>query len=275
MILKGIDSEASKNLLGEIPEHKVGECMCGLAVTTKTALYSKDIFTDMRCTWEECKKAGLKSFAALPLFSGEEVIGVVGLSSKEERNFEPEAEFLETLSKTISIGLSNALSYTIIQETEASLKESRQQLQQIYNSAGDIIFLLEVYDEKEFSFVSMNEPGLKAIGATLEQICNKNVKDIIPQPSLDLVLSKYHQAIQTKNTIRWEEVTEYPTGVKTAIISISPIFNESGKCIQLVGTLHDITERKRAEKEIMLLNTELEKRVIERTAKLQEANKEL
>lgn len=43
----------------------------------------------------------------------------------------------------------------------------------------------------------------------------------------------------------------------------------------VVGTLLDVTERKRAEAEIHRLNDELERRVIERTAKLKAANEEL
>ncbi len=91
LILSGIDSTKSKNILGKIPIHNVGECMCGLSVTLKKALYSKNIFEDLRCTWDECKEAGLKSFAALPLFKGEDVIGVIGLAKFEEYDFEKES----------------------------------------------------------------------------------------------------------------------------------------------------------------------------------------
>ncbi|KAF0109022.1 MAG: sensor histidine kinase lipoprotein [Anaerolineaceae bacterium] len=108
LILKGIAPKKAAKRLGAIPNHRVGECMCGLAVSLGKPLYSRDIFTDMRCTWEECKKAGFRSFAALPLRSGTEIIGVVGLASDSDRDFEPQAEFLETLTSQVSIALENA-----------------------------------------------------------------------------------------------------------------------------------------------------------------------
>ncbi|MEO8474888.1 MAG: PAS domain S-box protein [Chryseolinea sp.] len=51
--------------------------------------------------------------------------------------------------------------------------------------------------------------------------------------------------------------------------------NEKGVAIQLLGIVQDITERKKAEEEILTLNAELEQRVKIRTEQLQQANKEM
>jgi light-regulated signal transduction histidine kinase (bacteriophytochrome) len=51
--------------------------------------------------------------------------------------------------------------------------------------------------------------------------------------------------------------------------------NKEGKMIRMVGIVQDITERKMAENTIRLLNNELEQRVLDRTAQLEEANREL
>jgi PAS domain S-box-containing protein len=57
--------------------------------------------------------------------------------------------------------------------------------------------------------------------------------------------------------------------------TIVPFLNEQGKPRQYVAIRTDITDRKNAEETIRRLNTELEERVIERTAELVAANKEL
>jgi PAS domain S-box-containing protein len=57
--------------------------------------------------------------------------------------------------------------------------------------------------------------------------------------------------------------------------TIVPFLDDAGKPRQYVAIRADITERKRAEGEITLLNAELERRVAERTSQLESANREL
>ena len=58
-------------------------------------------------------------------------------------------------------------------------------------------------------------------------------------------------------------------------VSHGPIKTEAGEVIGVVVLAQDMTERKRAEEEIRKLNQELEQRVVDRTAQLEAANKEL
>lgn len=112
------------------PVHRVGECLCGLVARDRKPVYSRQVGHDPRCTWEECKRVGIQSFAALPLVSEDQVIGVLGLASGVDRDFELQAAFLETLAASVSIGLRNALLHEEIARHVADLEKeiaSRQQ----------------------------------------------------------------------------------------------------------------------------------------------------
>jgi len=57
--------------------------------------------------------------------------------------------------------------------------------------------------------------------------------------------------------------------------TITPVRNNQGEVTHFIAIKQDITERKRMEEQILKLNRDLEQRVIERTAQLEAANKEL
>lgn len=144
-------------------------------------------------------------------------------------------------------------------KAEEALLISEQKLRMIFSSTTDTVFLLSVENGNRFIFNSINDAGLKAMGIAKEEIINKLVDEVIPPGSLQLVLNKYAEAIQNKKSVQWEETSEYPTGIKTGIVTVTPIYDENEKCIWLVGTVYDITERRKAEDEnrfqANLLNT--------------------
>ncbi len=111
LVLKGLMPTTHGLRAEEIPSQRFGECLCGLAVSEGQPVFSIDIRNDPRCSLNTCKKAGLHSFAAFPLLTAGEIIGVLGVASLKERDFKEEAAFLEALSNEIAIGLKNNFLY--------------------------------------------------------------------------------------------------------------------------------------------------------------------
>lgn len=149
LLLRGVAPPQARQSFGSVPEHRVGECMCGLAVQEGRVLYSRNIFSDARCTWEECKQMGLRSFAALPLMAGGEIFGVVGLAAEKERDFETRAAFLETLASHAAAAMRNALLYDETRRHVSELQavhQSGQRLARLHDLqqlAQEILAVLE------------------------------------------------------------------------------------------------------------------------------------
>jgi signal transduction histidine kinase len=72
-----------------------------------------------------------------------------------------------------------------------------------------------------------------------------------------------HRVVWPDGTVRW--VSETGDVVRDA----------AGKAVRMLGVVQDITERKRAERQIRQLNQRLEQRVLERTAELTKTNRQL
>jgi PAS domain S-box-containing protein len=224
-------SRAVEQILGYTPEEIVGR------------MHFYDLFVPE--TRDEIKAAAFEVFArrdpfrAFPNLSVRKDGGVVAL---------------ETNGLPILDGNGNLLGYrgadmdvTERKRAERSARENEQRLVSIYNTVRDVIFHLAVEPEGQFRFVSVNAAFLKVTGLSREAVVGKTVNEVIPEPSLTMVLEKYRQAVEENTVVVWEETSDYPTGRLIGKVSVAPVFDNKGRCTHLVGSVHDITEQVRAE----------------------------
>lgn len=235
----------------------VGKGSCGSACELLEKVEVSDISSDFH--WTEYKdiaaQYGLKACWSYPIIdSHHNLLGSFGIYHTTIRAL--------TKAEESSIDRVRIIMISVIEKklAENVAKTYKDQLELIFNTSKDIIFLLSIEGKDRYKFVTINRPFLAAIGLEKDQILGKYVEEIIPAPSINLVLSKYREAIQTGKTVSWDETTDYPSGRKTGVVNISPIFNENNKCINLLGSVHDITERKKSEEEIQRSNEELTKK---------------
>jgi PAS domain S-box-containing protein len=167
-----------------------------------------------------------------------------------------------------------ALLFRLLQ-AGAALREREQTLSSVYDTVGDVLFRLAVEPNSQYRFVGVNPAFSRVTGVPTEAIVGRRVDEIVPADSLGLVLERYRQAIDEKTVVRWEETSEYPAGRLTGEVSVAPVLDAGGRCTHLVGSVHDVTERKRSDEQIRALHEdlkrhaeELERRVDERTIEL-------
>lgn len=141
----------------EFPTHKLGECLCGTAALEGRGIYSMDIENDSRCNWEECKKAGMRSAASLPLFSGNDVIAVLGLGTDHPHDFAAQTEFLETLAAAVGLGLQNALLFEQTRQISQDLeKKVRKRTRELENSQQALMTSLEDIQKAKLEIENAN-----------------------------------------------------------------------------------------------------------------------
>jgi len=242
------------------PTHLVGECLCGLAVRDGQASYSRDITTDTRCTWEECKKAGLRSFAALPLRSGDQVLGVLGLGSGSPRDFEKEAPLLETLAAEISLGLRNSLlleeattradelaqEITERQRAEEELRKTTETLQTLVQASPAAIIAFD----PEGTVTLWNPAAERMLGWSAAEALGH----FLPQIPQD----KFEEHLTLRQRVLQGELSEFEVrrqrkdgSLVDLYISTAPLRDAQGKVTGIMSVQVDITERKRAEAELV------------------------
>lgn len=116
----------STHLTGRVTQARVlnvGECLCGLAVQDGQPVYTGEIDGDPRCTRTDCHADGLHSVVALPLRSGDTVLGALALGTISPDALADRLGFLTTIADLIAVRLQNARLHQDIRERAAGLEE--------------------------------------------------------------------------------------------------------------------------------------------------------
>jgi PAS domain S-box-containing protein len=141
-----------------------------------------------------------------------------------------------------------------------------RELAAIYDNIPGIVFYVAIEPDGDFRFVSISQAGLAATGMTREQFVGSLVRHVIPPPSREVVLNNYREAIRTRRTVRWREVSEYPAGRKIGEVAVTPLYDSNGVATHLIGIVHDITEQERLAEALRAARDAAHHRELERRA---------
>jgi diguanylate cyclase (GGDEF)-like protein/PAS domain S-box-containing protein len=128
----------------------------------------------------------------------------------------------------------------------------------VYRNIDEVVYHVQVEGNGRYRFRFVNPAFYAATHLTPQQVIGQLVCSVIPEPSCSMVLRHYDEAICTRSTVRWHEVTDYPTGRKVGAVSVTPVFDDAGYCTDLIGTVHDITELTRRQQDLSEANANLQ-----------------
>ncbi|MRS04839.1 PAS domain-containing sensor histidine kinase, partial [bacterium] len=152
------------------------------------------------------------------------------------------------------------------------LNKEVQQLNHAIRQMADTVFITD--DKGIIEYV--NPAFEMKTGFSYGDSVGKHIKTIIRELSTDSDPSFIWETLLDGNPHEFEYQTRLNNlEIIAELISISPISNSEGKTIQYIGSGKDITDIKKARQEIIDLNSNLEKRVIQRTSELEKARKEI
>lgn len=130
-----------------------------------------------------------------------------------------------------------------VQERTQEIQETKQYLESLLENANDVIYTLD--QDQRFTYVNSK---IESWGYRKE--------DLLGRPYLSL-LSRRHRGRRLKSTLDiganqvYEvEVLSKAGDVRTAMISVSPLWDKNGAILGVLGIARDITETKKLEQQI-------------------------
>jgi len=132
-------------------------------------------------------------------------------------------------------------------QAEERISEVIRQQQAILDNIPNIAWL----KDRQGRYVAVNDPFGKALDMVPEELVGKDVHDIYP-PELALKYEKESREVMATGTRTYfeESLIDREGKIQYLEKSETPIFNDTGVVIGIIGISHDITSRK--EREVML-----------------------
>ena len=156
---------------------------------------------------------------------------------------------------------------------EDALRKSEERYRSLIETTNDWIW--EIDENLCFTYSSLKIQTI--LGYELNNVMGNSILELVPSHQRDEVAEEFTElSVNQEAFVGVEQYFEDSDG-NIAIFETSgiPLFNNSGIFQGYRGISKDITERKKTERQIALMNDELENKVVERTKMLRIANKEL
>ena len=148
-------------------------------------------------------------------------------------------------------------------QAEAALRDSEETARILLN-ATDSAFLMD----SDGRVISTTESAARKLGKREDDLVGVCTFDLFPCDVARGRKSRFDEVVRSGKPVRFED----RVGEAFFDNSFHPILDAQGKVERVAVFAHDITERKRAEKILREDHDQLEKRVQERTVKLEAAN---
>ncbi|MBF0516547.1 MAG: diguanylate cyclase [Nitrospirae bacterium] len=235
-----------ESLVTQCAHLKFGQCLCGLAASTGKVVFSNKIDDLHTVRFEGMHEHG---HYCLPIKTGHSLLGVLCLYVKpnREKNREEENTF---------ISITNAIAAIIEHgKAEEAINRINKFTRTVINSINDSIIVLDVSD---FTIVSTNNAFLKNYRVLDNEVIGRHCYEITHKVSQPCNQQEYSCPVM--NMLRTGEYSlsehlHFDDEGKEVYVSCSasPIRDDSGKIVQCVYVLRNISQRKFYEKQLQQL----------------------
>ncbi|MCC7163189.1 MAG: response regulator [Anaerolineae bacterium] len=193
----------------------------------------------------------LRAVAGVPLKSGAQTVGVLGLAYLEQdRRFDKaEMQALARFAELAAIALDNARLYQAAQSELGERKRAQEQMRRSETFLTAVVdnlpYMIFVKDAQDLRFVRLSRSGEDMLGITTGALLGKNDYDLFPTEEAVFFEKKDRETLASGKLVDIpEEPIETPGGLRYLHTKKIPILDADGQPKYLLGISEDITERK-------------------------------
>lgn len=210
----------------EMAQLELGQSLTGLVALHGQAITTADIATDPRHTLRTPGQAGLHSFCALPLSSGKEIVGVLGIASSAKSEFRSQdVSLLNIVGRQLGTALERACLYKEARERLVLVNKlgriisSSLDIQKVYEGFADELRKLMNVDRATIAFIEGDKLRFVALSTKIGTVWERG--KVLPLSGTTIEWVAHHKQALVESDLAQER--KFWTGeqhVKQGIRSI-------------------------------------------------------
>ncbi|MFH2211964.1 MAG: PAS domain S-box protein [Pseudomonadota bacterium] len=237
-------------------DNERGRGPVGTAIRTGRACVIKDVYEPNFKPWrEEALKRGYRSVVALPLLIRGDAIGSLNVYSSEPDDFhEEEITLLQELATNLAYGITALRAKEEKRRAADQLRQSEERLHKAFNVSPDAISITSLLDGR---LIEVNDRFTQFSGYSREELLRKTQLEL----GLCADTVKLEAMIASLSSQGWLHEYEMPFRnrageIRIVLISAETVDIDGETC--MLAVLHDITQRKQEELELVRARDEAE-----------------
>lgn len=191
----------------------------------------------------------LNAFMGIPLYHGTRFIGMAGIANRPNGYDMELYGFLQPYMKVCSLLIDAYQREQRRKEALVEQERTMQKLQSILNNMIDSVIMID----RDGTVVEYNPAAERMFLYHRDEVIGKNIKLLMPEPyhsEHDGYLSRYHATQEAHIIGKGREVVGQRKNGQVFFLELAVSEMRNGDDIFFVGTLHDLTERKRHQQEL-------------------------
>ncbi|MGH7796441.1 MAG: PAS domain S-box protein [Candidatus Binatia bacterium] len=237
---------------------EIGQAFCGTAAQTGEPVIAESLPASADPKAELAKQSGFRAYACHPLIVGERLLGTLSFASKHRDRFESdEIEFMRTICHYVSTAKERLrlLEEANRQTRRLARNELRLQLALDTASVGiyewDLRHVQTLWDERLLAHWGVRR------GAPVSSVMFMRGIQAGDRATAQAAMERAFDPAGDCAFFVEFRVSGIDDGIERWIATRGQVFHEQGRPAQLLGTTCDISERKRAEIELLSLRDRL------------------
>lgn len=128
-----------------------------------------------------------------------------------------------------------------------ALRRSEENYRAVVETTSDAIWVAEPDEGGQWRMTFVNSQALRLLHRPVEEQVGRTLEEVLGPEGWAVVRRYYEEAAATGRVQYYERLADYRGARRYIAAQLTPVMDEQGRCVRIVGSARDLTERYEAE----------------------------